>query len=563
MHLRSSLAIHMRACEEKSAITKYECKHCRQYFSLSHLSVHTNKCPLRPFRDDDDITNYGTNHGWKSTVTHNNSSPSSYRPLSPVRYTNGGLSPLSRSSPYSLSMSVMDEDSEEKNVSMNPQRSSTTTSSPKEPYYFVPIVSKDSVYSSSFASATSNTVPNVSNGLSPCRLCHRTFAPNRLISHESACRKAHRSRPIFDAQSQRMNTILDQLGTLSLSYAASSKNRRSATNRRPYSSAPSTRSVSMANSPSSFSSVSPSSASRRTTTTSWRQQHNELISSIREAKRYLRQKNGLSSPPSYSSSSSTVPVEPKFDNRVPCPYCDRSYAYDTAEKHIPICAKTMNRPRPPSSASPSRLTGYTYGPNSISRTSTVGTSTARPSFSTSINTTKYGIYGNGVAEGLQGPSGGSPLRPASSSVTKSSVSILPSLRSPSLTSSSSAVSFASSRLPSSSENTKILRPSTVSFSSDYAKRWSPVTTSRIGIRDTLLDVDTTRYNNINDNSYSSSSSSSFSSSFSSYPKSPSSIKLGYAMMNTSSSLTNNASSIINSNITSVNNPLAIRTIYYV
>ena len=501
MHLRSSLAIHMRTCEEKSLVTKYDCKYCHQYFPLSQLNIHQPKCPVRPLRDDyDDNINNNYTIGWKSMNT-NNIHASSYRPISPVRYTTGGLSTMTT------------------NSTLNHANDSSS--------YALPILGS--------SSSLSTSTPNSSNGLVACRLCHRTFAPNRLITHESACRKAHRSRPIFDTQSQRINGIMEQLGE-TLNYNAKSTSRT----KRPYSS---------------FALSSHYNNSNMKTTrspTSWRQQHEELISSIREAKRYLQHKhNPLRSYESNSYfSSMNKPTTPKIDNRVPCPYCDRSYAADTAEKHIPICAKTINRPRPPtSSVSPSRnrLMGDYHTNNSIrpstvafspSRTSTLSPSLITNPKSSNSNSNKFSTYSNEITSNR--PSGDSPHRPSSSSLSSTKRNTLPML----------------TTYPSSSSPNSLTRPSTVAYSSNHYSSnnhrfyASTLPISSSGCRDTILQPDLTRYNNNNDNNsfnYSSNNS-------------PSRIKLGYHVGNTSSSLTNNT--IINSNITSLNNPLAIRFYNY-
>ena len=35
------------------------------------------------------------------------------------------------------------------------------------------------------------------------------------------------------------------------------------------------------------------------------------------------------------------------DDLVPCPYCSRKFNPNTAERHIPKCKDTVNRPKPP------------------------------------------------------------------------------------------------------------------------------------------------------------------------------------------------------------------------
>ena len=43
--------------------------------------------------------------------------------------------------------------------------------------------------------------------------------------------------------------------------------------------------------------------------------------------------------------SEAMPKE--ADNRVHCPYCDRKFAQNVADRHIPRCRDIKNRPKPP------------------------------------------------------------------------------------------------------------------------------------------------------------------------------------------------------------------------
>ena len=42
-----------------------------------------------------------------------------------------------------------------------------------------------------------------------------------------------------------------------------------------------------------------------------------------------------------------MPAQP--DTRVQCPYCERRYAQNVADRHIPRCKDIVNRPKPPPS----------------------------------------------------------------------------------------------------------------------------------------------------------------------------------------------------------------------
>ena len=45
--------------------------------------------------------------------------------------------------------------------------------------------------------------------------------------------------------------------------------------------------------------------------------------------------------------SDEVPTEAPVDTNVPCPHCQRTFAPKVAERHIPACATTRARPKPP------------------------------------------------------------------------------------------------------------------------------------------------------------------------------------------------------------------------
>ena len=45
--------------------------------------------------------------------------------------------------------------------------------------------------------------------------------------------------------------------------------------------------------------------------------------------------------------SEAMPAQP--DTRVKCPYCERRYAQNVADRHIPRCKDIVNRPKPPPS----------------------------------------------------------------------------------------------------------------------------------------------------------------------------------------------------------------------
>lgn len=141
--------------------------------------------------------------------------------------------------------------------------------------------------------------------LETCRLCNRKFAGDRLDRHMVICQKTKsKTRKIFDSSKQRMIEGAD-----SKAIAASMKN----------------------NPPNS-----------KKQTGSWRQQHEDFIRSIRAAKQVTKHMAA-------GGKASDLPPPPPSLNPdyVHCQYCDRRFNPEVAQRHIPKCATTMNRPKPP------------------------------------------------------------------------------------------------------------------------------------------------------------------------------------------------------------------------
>jgi hypothetical protein len=147
--------------------------------------------------------------------------------------------------------------------------------------------------------------------LTPCSLCGRKFAADRLPKHEAACAKA-KSRPkkVFDGT--KIRTAGDP--ELQKSAKAAAKHGSGA---KP--------------------------AGKR----DWRAEHENFIASMRNAR--LAAKDPANAPPPPPS----IP-DPSF---IQCPHCERRFAQATAERHIPKCAVMENRPKPP----PSRIRPPTAG----------------------------------------------------------------------------------------------------------------------------------------------------------------------------------------------------------
>jgi hypothetical protein len=79
--------------------------------------------------------------------------------------------------------------------------------------------------------------------------------------------------------------------------------------------------------------------------TKWRLQHAELIGAIRYARRTAQAQAAgedirLLPVPAVSSHT---------QDYVKCPFCERKFSQNVAERHVPKCRDVINRPKPPSS----------------------------------------------------------------------------------------------------------------------------------------------------------------------------------------------------------------------
>lgn len=74
----------------------------------------------------------------------------------------------------------------------------------------------------------------------------------------------------------------------------------------------------------------------------WKAKHEEFIAAIRYAKMAGKiEKEG--------GNVASLPPPPRSQNPdyVQCPYCSRRFAQTAAERHIPKCKDTVNKPKPP------------------------------------------------------------------------------------------------------------------------------------------------------------------------------------------------------------------------
>jgi len=140
--------------------------------------------------------------------------------------------------------------------------------------------------------------PEDLSGLIPCRKCGRRFVADRIAVHENACLSL-KSRKKFNAVKQRIQGT-DMEGIR--------------------------RTTQVPKKPPSV----------------WRQQHQEFIQALRYAKK-------LTAAEAAGVSLKHLPPLPPSSNPdyVQCPHCGRRFNQTAAERHIPSCATTVNRPKPP------------------------------------------------------------------------------------------------------------------------------------------------------------------------------------------------------------------------
>ncbi|XP_067836761.1 zinc finger C2HC domain-containing protein 1A isoform X2 [Heptranchias perlo] len=132
--------------------------------------------------------------------------------------------------------------------------------------------------------------------LTPCRICGRTFLPATRLKHEPICQKnANKKRKTFDSSRQRAEgTDIPTLKPLKTRLEPPKK------------------------------------------TSNWRRKHENFIATIRAAKRVTHtMKEGGTLPP---------PPPPLYDpDYVQCPYCQRRFNENAADRHISFCKEQAAR----------------------------------------------------------------------------------------------------------------------------------------------------------------------------------------------------------------------------
>lgn len=143
----------------------------------------------------------------------------------------------------------------------------------------------------------------------PCAVCGRKFLPDVLARHENYCRKqANTKRKVFDSTKARME------GTEASGYIRKVKQELN-------SSAP---------------------AKNAPPKKDWKAESLAFRKAMQEARQVdkVLKAGGTAKdlpPPTYSENA----------HYKPCPHCGRKFAPDVADRHIPKCATTINKPKAP------------------------------------------------------------------------------------------------------------------------------------------------------------------------------------------------------------------------
>ena len=159
----------------------------------------------------------------------------------------------------------------------------------------------------------------------PCPNCGRGFASNRIQQHHTICVKnQQKKRKVFDSTKHRLQ------GTEAIKYFRPQKSQNQTLKAK----------------------------------SNWRQQHEDFINSIRAAKKVKHHMDN-------GGKASDLPPPPPSLNPdyVLCQYCTRRFNPTVAERHIPKCKNTINRPAPPKARALDLVTGrpnekVSYGRNS-------------------------------------------------------------------------------------------------------------------------------------------------------------------------------------------------------
>eukprot|EP00929_Paragymnodinium_shiwhaense_P018558 TRINITY_DN12942_c0_g1_i1.p1 TRINITY_DN12942_c0_g1~~TRINITY_DN12942_c0_g1_i1.p1 ORF type:complete len:510 (-),score=135.03 TRINITY_DN12942_c0_g1_i1:79-1608(-) len=191
-------------------------------------------------------------------------------------------------------------------------------------------VAKAAAQSTPFGGAAMPELPGddevPSGDLIPCPHCDRKFLEEPLGRHVKICQK------VFQSQRKKFEVAKQRLPEEALKINADAKRaERAAAKKKP-----------TAGGPGQGNSEKPAGGKMP----AWKMKSEQFRAAMRDAKmvdKFKREGRPLSELPA------AVPTAPELDDRTPCPHCGRRFGQQQAERHIPQCAKTKARPKPPPS----------------------------------------------------------------------------------------------------------------------------------------------------------------------------------------------------------------------
>jgi len=197
--------------------------------------------------------------------------------------------------------------------------------------------------------------PSDAVDMSECSICQRHFATDRLAKHEAICAKTH-------------------------SKSAAKPQTKTQPQARPATSA----------------------APARADDGKWKSKHSEFQATIQYAKK-------LQAMQAAGVSLSSLPPPPRSENAdyVSCPHCNRRFNQTAAERHIPSCANTINKPKPPPQLRPKTTA---TAPSIVNRTPFPPAATAPPSQSMNNNSSLSVTKSSSLTK-TQSPRVLGPVRP--------------------------------------------------------------------------------------------------------------------------------------------------------
>ncbi|KAJ8600612.1 hypothetical protein CTAYLR_010053 [Chrysophaeum taylorii] len=177
-----------------------------------------------------------------------------------------------------------------------------------------------------------STAPTTGDHRIACRACGRKFNPDRIAKHQSICRKISGEKKEASVVWSTPERLLRTPERLLRAPVRPTKNEATEVRQAPVRRTKKEASV----------------VTQAPAPVGWQEKSRATRALVRDAKRVHRaQEAGVPLSeirPSQASEDAYAALVADF---VPCPHCHRTFAPQTAERHIPKCATTAHRPQGP------------------------------------------------------------------------------------------------------------------------------------------------------------------------------------------------------------------------